>query len=152
LNVPLPRSRKVAAIVDAASADGRARARAYADAGWNVALLGRGWDGLEAAAADVRTSGREALVLPVDVTDEAARHLAIERIQDELGPIEAWVAEGLVPRYDPRREAYHPAPASHWRWDLPPLAGAIRTPAPAILAVAGVVVTGVALGVLSRRN
>jgi NADP-dependent 3-hydroxy acid dehydrogenase YdfG len=108
LNVPLPRSRKVAAIVDAASADGRARARAYADAGWNVALLGRGWDGLEAAAADVRTSGREALVLPVDVTDEAARHLAIERIQDELGPIEAWVAEGLVPRYDPRREAYHP--------------------------------------------
>jgi NAD(P)-dependent dehydrogenase (short-subunit alcohol dehydrogenase family) len=146
MNIPLPRSRRVAAIVDAASADGRARARAYADAGWNVALLGRGWDGLEAAAADVRSTGRDAIVLPIDVTDDAARRLAVDRIQAELGPIEAWVAEGLVPRYDPRRETYRAAPLGHWRWDLQQLGLG------AGLAVAGVVATGVALGIRSRRS
>jgi NADP-dependent 3-hydroxy acid dehydrogenase YdfG len=146
MNIPLPRRRKVAAIVDAASAEGRARARAYADAGWNVALLGRGWDGLEAAAADVRRSGRDAIVLPIDITDDAARQLAVEQIQAELGPIEAWVADGLVPRYDPRRESYQAAPSDHWRWDMAQL-GSLG----AGLAFAGVV-AGVAIGVRNRRN
>src|SRR2546430_15668725 len=91
-----PLRRKVAAILDGGSVAGRARAREYADAGWDVALLGQGGGGREAAADDVRRSGQQALVVPVDVSDEAARQLAVDRIQNELGPIEAWVAEGLI--------------------------------------------------------
>jgi NAD(P)-dependent dehydrogenase (short-subunit alcohol dehydrogenase family) len=84
----------VVAIADPTAPVGRANARTYADAGWNVALIGRGWDGLEAAAADVRARGREALVIPVDITDPAARALAIERVQAELGPIREWAIVG----------------------------------------------------------
>jgi len=157
---------RVAAVTSAATEAGRAMARAYADAGWDVALLGRGWAGLQAAAADVRERGRAALVLPVDVTDDAARQLAIQRIQDELGPIEAWVAEGLVPRYAARRPRYpsrsrrqalarrasdwldtgHGPLASIGDIHAGPMAG------PAVAALAGVVVLGVVVGALSRHD
>jgi NAD(P)-dependent dehydrogenase (short-subunit alcohol dehydrogenase family) len=154
---------RVAAVTSAATEGGRALARAYAEAGWDVALLGRGWAGLEAAAADVRRHGRSALVLPVDVTDEHARRLAVQRIQDELGPIEAWVAEGLVPRYSPRRPRY-PArsrrqalarratewlDASHGPLAALPPATVAR---PAVAALAGVLVLGVVVGALSRHD
>ena len=132
-----PGRRRVAAVTSAATGAGRAIAQAYADAGWDVALIGRGWAGLEAAAEDVRRRGRAALVLPIDVTDDAARQLAIQRIQNELGPIEAWVADGLVPRYSPRRLRY---PRRSRRMDeivtVPGLRG------PAVAAVAGAVVLG----------
>jgi NAD(P)-dependent dehydrogenase (short-subunit alcohol dehydrogenase family) len=101
---------RVVAVAAAASGIGRANARAYADAGWDVALLGQGWAGLEAAAADVRDRGRDALVLPIDLTDDAARELAVERIRAELGPIDAWVPDGAIPRFDPRpRSVKRPA-------------------------------------------
>jgi len=146
------RTPRVAAITDAATGLGRAQARAYADAGWNVALLGRGWDGLEAAAADVRERGREALVLPIDLTDDAARGLAVLRIQDELGPIEAWVAEGLVPRYNPNATtARPPSRRGSTVAELTALQVAV-TSNPAALAVAGAVLAGVALGVLSAAS
>ncbi|HEX7950222.1 MAG TPA: SDR family NAD(P)-dependent oxidoreductase [Candidatus Limnocylindrales bacterium] len=92
---------QVVAITAPASGIGRAQARAYAAAGWDVALIGRGWAGLEAAAADVRAEGREALVVPIDLADPAARALALDRISRELGPIDAWVADGALPRHGP---------------------------------------------------
>ena len=158
-----PLRRKVAAILDGGSVAGRARAREYADAGWDVALLGQGWDGLEAAADDVRRSGQQALVVPVDVSDEAARQLAVARIQDELGPIEAWVAEGLIApparpeptRFDePYRQSwgfFQPGSLSAALASLAALP-ALRGPAPIMLALGGVVVTGVMVGFLTRRS
>jgi NAD(P)-dependent dehydrogenase (short-subunit alcohol dehydrogenase family) len=140
------RKGRVAAVVNAASSAGRGYAKAYADAGWDVALLGRGWAGLEAAAADVRRAGRDAIVLPIDVTDDAARALAIQRIQDELGPIEAWVAEGLVPRHDARPRAPRRVPSP------PRRTPAVPAPAPAVLAVAGLVAAGLAISRLTRRD
>lgn len=106
---------RVVAITAPASGIGRAQARAYAAAGWDVALIGRGWAGLEAAAADVRAAGRDALVLPIDLTDPAARALAVDRIRRELGPIGAWVADGAVPRHGPTIRAA--APRS-WRREI----------------------------------
>ena len=151
----MTRNRRVAAITGAATGVGRAQARAYAEAGWNVALLGRGWAGLEAAAADVRERGREVIVIPIDLTDDAARSLAVVRIQDELGPIEAWVAEGLVPRYNPnasraarpRRGLTGAAP------DLAALPEIVVANSRKV-ALAGAVIAGVAVGVgvLSRRS
>jgi hypothetical protein len=157
---------RVAAVTSAATEAGRALARAYAEAGWDVALLGRGWAGLEAAAADVRRRGRAALVLPVDVTDDHARQLAVQRIQEELGPIEAWVAEGLVPRYSPKRPRYPTRSrrqalarrASDW---LDPSHGPLASlpeihpgamAGPAVAALAGVVVLGVVVGALTRHD
>jgi NAD(P)-dependent dehydrogenase (short-subunit alcohol dehydrogenase family) len=157
---------RVAAVTSASTGAGRALARAYAEAGWDVALLGQGWAGLEAAADEVRRNGRQALVLPIDVTDDAARELAILRIQEELGPIEAWVAEGLVPRYSPRPMRM-PRPSrgralARRASDLlgHELAGLPQLPPitygnvarPAVAAIAGVVVLGVVVGTISRRN
>ncbi|HEX5240677.1 MAG TPA: SDR family NAD(P)-dependent oxidoreductase [Candidatus Limnocylindrales bacterium] len=128
----------VVAITDPAAPIGRANARTYAEAGWNVALVGRGWEALEAAAADVRARGREALVVPVDLTDPSARALAIERIQAELGPIEAWAS--VADRRTPESPVARPRPLRRWRVDgelLPALAaGAVA----ASVAAAGVAV------------
>lgn len=143
---------RVAAVTSAATEAGRALARAYADAGWDVALMGRGWAGLEAAAADVRARGCSALVLPIDVTDDAARQLAIHRIQEELGPIEAWVADGLIPRYLPRPMRY---PTRSRREAIARRASEIHPGAvagPAVAAFAGVVVLGVVVGALNRHD
>lgn len=99
---------QVVAITAPGSGLGRAQARAYAAAGWDVALVGRGWAGLEAAAADVRAEGRDVLVVPIDLMDPAARALAVDRISRELGPIAAWVADGAVARHRPAVPASFP--------------------------------------------
>jgi NAD(P)-dependent dehydrogenase (short-subunit alcohol dehydrogenase family) len=139
---------RVVAITAPASGIGRAQARAYAAAGWDVALIGRGWAGLEAAAADVRAAGREALVLPIDMTDPAARRLALERIGRELGPIQAWVADGAVPRHGPRVRTS--VPRSRRQDAARALAAAGPVIAGIGVASAGVM-AAVAVGRLARR-
>ena len=47
-------------------------ARAYAEAGANVALLARRQDKLEALAEELRAKGIDALPVGCDVTDEAS--------------------------------------------------------------------------------
>src|SRR6185436_13932337 len=79
-------------VVTGASAGvGRAVARAYGERGASVALLARGTKGLAGAAADVRAAGGRALELPTDVADHEQIHLAAERTEAELGPIDIWV-------------------------------------------------------------
>jgi NAD(P)-dependent dehydrogenase (short-subunit alcohol dehydrogenase family) len=140
---------QVVAITAPASDVGRAQARAYAAAGWDVALIGRGWAGLEAAAADVRAAGREALVLPIDLTDRAARALAVERVRRELGPIEAWVADGAVPRIG---RSSHPSPPRARRRHL---AGMLTATGPGVARIGLVgagVLTALAIRRLARRS
>ena len=48
---------------------GRAAVRAFAAAGYDVAVLARGEDGLAGAVADVAATGRRALGIAVDVAD-----------------------------------------------------------------------------------
>ncbi|MGX6450284.1 SDR family NAD(P)-dependent oxidoreductase, partial [Patulibacter sp. S7RM1-6] len=52
--------------------------------------------GLEGAAADVRAAGGTPLVVPVDVADADAMEAAVGRIEDELGPIDAWVSGAMA--------------------------------------------------------
>ena len=61
-------------ITGAGSGIGRVTARAFLDAGWRVGLVGRREDALRETAA-----GREALVLPCDVTDAAAVDACFDR-------------------------------------------------------------------------
>ncbi len=81
----------IVVITGASAGVGRATVRAFADDGWDVALIARGTAGLEAAAAEVRTAGQRALVLKLDVADAAAVEEAAGRVEAELGPIDAWI-------------------------------------------------------------
>ena len=70
---------------------GRATVREFARNCYDVAILARGEDGLEAAKRDVEGLGRRALVIPTDVSDWNALEAAADRIERELGEIDVWV-------------------------------------------------------------
>ncbi|HET9576470.1 MAG TPA: SDR family oxidoreductase [Usitatibacter sp.] len=87
-------------VVSGASAGiGRATARRFARAGWRVALLARGVDGLDGARAEVEAEGAQAMAIQVDVADEQAVEAAAERVEREWGPIDAWINNAMVTAY-----------------------------------------------------
>ena len=88
-------------ITGAGAGVGRATARAFGRAGASVALLGRGRDGLEAAAKEVEAEGGRALVVEVDVADAGAVEAAAETAEQELGPIDVWVNNAMVTVFAP---------------------------------------------------
>jgi NAD(P)-dependent dehydrogenase (short-subunit alcohol dehydrogenase family) len=89
-------------VVTGASAGlGRATVRAFARAGWDVALLARGEAGLETAAEEVRSFGRRALAIPVDVSVASEVERAADQIERELGPIEVWVNDAMESVFAP---------------------------------------------------
>lgn len=94
----------VVVITGASAGIGRATARAFAQDGWDVALIARGREGLEAAAAEVRAAGRRALALPLDVSDAEAVEAAAGRVEAELGPIAVWVNNAMLSVFSPVRE------------------------------------------------
>jgi NADP-dependent 3-hydroxy acid dehydrogenase YdfG len=59
-------------VTGASSGVGAAAAELFARAGADVAVLARSQPGLEVVAARVRATGRRAMVLAVDVADQAA--------------------------------------------------------------------------------
>ncbi len=92
-------------VVSGASAGvGRATARAFAERGFDVALLARGQAGLDGAAADVRKAGTRALPLPTDVSQFEQVNAAATRIEDELGPIDVWVNDAMTTVFAPAWE------------------------------------------------
>jgi short-subunit dehydrogenase len=101
---------KVVVITGASAGVGRAVARVFARDGANVALLARGADGLEAARREATAAGVAALAIALDVADAAAVESAADRIERELGPIDAWINNATVsvfsPVLDMRAEEY----------------------------------------------
>jgi short-subunit dehydrogenase len=91
----------VVVITGAGAGIGRASARLFASRGYDVALIGRDTDRLEAAAAEIGELGRRTLILPLDVADAAAIEAAADRIESELGPIEVWVNNAATSVYGP---------------------------------------------------
>jgi len=86
---------RTAVITGASGGIGRAVTRAFAEHGYNVALLARGTEGLAAAAEEARALGVKALPLSVDVADAEAVEQAADEIEDELGPIRIWVNDAF---------------------------------------------------------
>ena len=79
-------------VVTGASAGiGRAVATAFGARAATVGLIARGRRGLSAAAEDVEAAGGRAVVLPLDVADPQQVFAAVERMEDEAGPIDVWV-------------------------------------------------------------
>jgi NAD(P)-dependent dehydrogenase (short-subunit alcohol dehydrogenase family) len=70
---------------------GRATVREFARNGYDVAILARGKDGLDATRREVEGLGQRALAIPTDVADWKAVEDAAERVERELGPIDVWV-------------------------------------------------------------
>ena len=94
-------ARRVAVITGASAGVGRATARAFADHGFDIALLARGEAGLEAAAAEVTKAGGRALCLPTDVSQFDQVDAAASRTERELGPIDVWVNDAMTTVFAP---------------------------------------------------
>lgn len=83
--------RRVVVVTGASGGVGRAVARRFAAGGDRVALLARGREGLEGAAADVRAAGGEAMTVEVDMADPDAVERAAAEVEERFGPIDVWV-------------------------------------------------------------
>lgn len=94
-------TRPVAVVTGASAGVGRATALAFAEAGYDVALVARGNAGLEAAAAEVRALGGRALAAPLDVSDFDDLDAAASLVEDELGPIDVWVNDAMTTVFAP---------------------------------------------------
>jgi len=76
---------KTLLITGASTGIGAATARAASSAGWNVALLARSADKLDALAAEI---GETALVIPCDVTDRSAVEGAVAATVEKFGALD----------------------------------------------------------------
>ncbi len=83
---------------------GRATAVAFAEAGFDVALIARGDEGLAAAAKEVEAASARALPLAVDVSVFAEVDGAAGRVENELGPIDVWVNDAMTTVFAPLGE------------------------------------------------
>jgi short-subunit dehydrogenase len=84
---------------------GRATAEEFARQGWDVGLLARDQEWLDAAAADLHWRyGVRTLAIATDVADAAAVEAAADRIEAELGPIEVWVNVAMATVFAPVRD------------------------------------------------
>lgn len=95
---------QVAVVTGASAGVGRATAVAFAQRGFDVALLARGQAGLDAAAQEVRAAGRQALVIPTDVSEFEQVDQAAGRVERELGPIDVWVNDAMTTVFAPSWE------------------------------------------------
>lgn len=76
---------KVAVVTGASSGLGADAARAYAEYGADVALLARRLDRLESLAAEIGKTGRQALPVACDVSDEASVKAAVDTVTARFG-------------------------------------------------------------------
>ncbi len=81
----------IVVVTGAGAGAGRAIAARFGREGWRVALLSRDPDRLEVARREVEASGGQALVVPTDVSDEAAVKAARDRVVEAWGGIDAWI-------------------------------------------------------------
>ena len=87
---------RVAVVTGASAGVGRAVARRFGELGWDVGLLARGHDGLDAAADEIVAAGGRALAVPTDVSNAEEVEQAAEEIERRLGPIDVWVNDAMV--------------------------------------------------------
>jgi NAD(P)-dependent dehydrogenase (short-subunit alcohol dehydrogenase family) len=102
---------RVAVVTGGGRGIGRAIALGYADAGADVAVVGRSRDVLDTAAAEIETRGRHALAVAADLNDTPAIPALFERVRDELGALDVLVNAAGVQLTGPSLEV------SEREWD-----------------------------------
>jgi NAD(P)-dependent dehydrogenase (short-subunit alcohol dehydrogenase family) len=95
---------RVVVVTGASAGIGRATVRALASRGACLGLIARGEERLAATAREVEELGGRALVLPLDVADAAAVEAAAERVEAQLGPIDAWINNAMLSVFSPIRD------------------------------------------------
>ena len=78
---------RIALVTGASRGIGRACALALAEGGARVALAARNVEQLESLAGEIRASGREAFVVPIDLANADSIKEAMVKTAKELGPI-----------------------------------------------------------------
>jgi NAD(P)-dependent dehydrogenase (short-subunit alcohol dehydrogenase family) len=99
--------RGVVVITGASLGVGRATALEFARRGYDVALLARAAESLDAAVTEARgaASGRgRVLGVPADVGEAAEVDAAAERVERELGPIDVWVNCAMTSVFAPVKQ------------------------------------------------
>ncbi len=76
---------KIAVVTGAGRGLGAAAARSLAEAGADIALVARNKAELDGIAAEIEEIGRQVIVLPLDVTDEAAVESAADHVVSIFG-------------------------------------------------------------------
>lgn len=94
----------VVVITGASAGVGRACVRTFAENGYDVGLIARGKDGLEAAKNEVESYGRKAIYVEVDVADSEAVFRAADEIENALGEIKVWVNNAMNSVFSPVKE------------------------------------------------
>ena len=89
-------NRKIAVITGGSAGVGRAIVREFAAHGYDVAVLARGQEGVDAAVRDAERAGARALGIPTDVSVLAEVEAAAAQVEQELGPIDVWVNDAFV--------------------------------------------------------
>ena len=108
---------RVALVTGGAQRLGRAITLALAEAGFAVAVHCHGsLAAAEATAAEVRARGRRAVVLPADLTDEAAAQALLPAALAALGPVGVLVNNASIFE----RDAWHDASRDSWDRHLQP--------------------------------
>ncbi|WP_028240138.1 SDR family oxidoreductase [Stutzerimonas azotifigens] len=92
---------QTAVITGGTAGVGRATAVAFARAGYRVAVLARGEQGLADTRAELEGLGARVLAIQTDMADAEAVDRAVERIERELGPIGVWVNNAMVTLFGP---------------------------------------------------
>ena len=91
---------RVAIVTGAGRGIGAGCALALAEAGADVVVASRTEEQLRRVAKEIEAMGRRAVVVPIDVNDDAATVGLVERAVDELGGVDIVVnnAGGTMPR------------------------------------------------------
>jgi len=87
---------KVALITGAASGIGKAIALRYAHEGARVAIADLDSDKAEATAEEIHANGGEAMVIPMDVTDEDAVEQGVARVIHQWGQLDIVVSNAGI--------------------------------------------------------
>ena len=101
---------KVAIVTGGNGGIGLGMARGLADAGANVAVVGRNEEKSQTAVADLRARGVKAIAVTADVTDKAAVADMVARVQSDLGGINILVNNAGINI----RKAPHSLDAEEW--------------------------------------
>jgi NAD(P)-dependent dehydrogenase (short-subunit alcohol dehydrogenase family) len=80
---------------------GRATAERFASEGWDVGILARGGDGLDATVKEVERLGPRALAVATDVANAEDVDAAADQVEHVLGPIDVWVNNAMTTVFAP---------------------------------------------------